>query len=525
MARPITPGDLWRMHRVGQPVPLPDGSAAVVPVSTHDIEANTATTHLHLVADDGATKPLTRGPHTAQFPALSHDGGRLAFARKTEDDGSPQVHVLDLGGGEASPVSDFPLGAGPALWLPDGSGLVVAVPLLRGFPDTEATRQEAARREEDPVRAVVTEDRVYRYWKRWLADGRVHHLFHIYLESGSATDLTPDWDRLLATEPEPEGGFDISPDGSTVAVSCDVAPAPHDRFQFAVHLVSLTGGEIRRATPDALPAQQRRPRFSPDGTTLLYGVQHEQDFYADPIRLTSLDVASGEETALTPTWDRSAGGWEFADDGRIVLHAEDEGRLRMFTLGPQASDPAPVVGEGSWHGPRPAGGVVWCRHESSSRPPEVGVVAGGTPRLVGSFNDALLADLDLGKTADMTVTDSDGAPLHVGIVYPPGFSPDRPWPLVHNVHGGPHGLVSDTWHWRWNTQVFAAAGRVVASVNFHGSTSWGDDFTRSIRGAWGDKPTRDVLAATDHLAGLGFVDEDKMAIAGGSYGGYLVTWL
>jgi dipeptidyl aminopeptidase/acylaminoacyl peptidase len=111
------------------------------------------------------------------------------------------------------------------------------------------------------------------------------------------------------------------------------------------------------------------------------------------------------------------------------------------------------------------------------------------------------------------------------MIYPPGFDPEQKWPLLHNIHGGPHGVTGDLWHPRWNSHVMAAAGYVVAAVNFHGSSSWGNDFARSIQGAWGDKPAFDILAATDHLESLGFVDSDRMAIAGGSYGGYLVSWL
>ena len=107
----------------------------------------------------------------------------------------------------------------------------------------------------------------------------------------------------------------------------------------------------------------------------------------------------------------------------------------------------------------------------------------------------------------------------------PASTAARPWPLVHNIHGGPHGVSGDQWHWRWNTQVFAAAGYVVAAVNFHGSSSWTNEFARGIQGAWGDEPTADVLAATDHLLARGFVDPERLAIAGGSYGGYLVAWL
>ena len=115
--------------------------------------------------------------------------------------------------------------------------------------------------------------------------------------------------------------------------------------------------------------------------------------------------------------------------------------------------------------------------------------------------------------------------MHAFLARPPQAKAGVRYPLVIMIHGGPHGVFGDTFHFRWNAQTFAAPGYVVALVNFHGSTSWGQDFATSIQGAWGDLPAQDILSATDHLLERGFLDEDRMAITGGSYGGYLTTWL
>ena len=412
-----------------------------------------------------------------------------------------------------------------AKWLPDNSGLVLAVPLLQGFASVTATTAELERRDNAPTEPVVTEDRIYRFWKKWLVGGEIHHLFHLDLESGDLRDLTPDLTQLIALD-DPEGVFDISPDGSEVAFAADVAPAPHDRFQFAIHTVAIDNPAPRQLhSSDRLPAQQTRPRYSPDGRHLTYGVQQEQDFYAAQVRLVQLDRTTGEETGLAPDWDRSAGGWEYTTDGDIVLHAADEGSMSVLMLAPGATVPAPIVTEGYAHGPRPTTGALWLRTESPERPAEVAILDDSGIRPVGNFNDATLAELDLGNAGEFTFAGADGTPVQTHIVYPPGFDRSQKWPLVHNIHGGPHNASGGSWHWRWNTQVFAAAGYVVVSVNFHGSDSFGDEFTRSIRGEWGDKPMRDVMAATDHLLKQGFIDEDRMAIVGGSYGGYLVSWI
>jgi dipeptidyl aminopeptidase/acylaminoacyl peptidase len=276
---------------------------------------------------------------------------------------------------------------------------------------------------------------------------------------------------------------------------------------------------------ERLPAQQLRPRYSSDGRYLTYGIQREQDFYAAQIEMVRHDRTSGQGIALAPGWDRSAGGWEYTSDGDLVLHASDGGSMAVFLLAQGANLPARIVSGVYAHGPRPTVGPLWLRTESPEQPPEVTILDEEGVRVVGSFNAANLAELELGSVGEFSFAGADGVAVQTHIVYPPGFDRNRKWPLVHNIHGGPHNASGGQWHWRWNTQAFAAAGYVVVSVNFHGSDSFGDEFTRSIRGAWGDKPMADIMAATDHLLSQGFIDEDRMAVTGGSYGGYLVSWI
>ncbi|MDR9451715.1 MAG: S9 family peptidase, partial [Acidimicrobiia bacterium] len=134
-------------------------------------------------------------------------------------------------------------------------------------------------------------------------------------------------------------------------------------------------------------------------------------------------------------------------------------------------------------------------------------------------------EIHLGDVEEVEFAGADGHPIQAFVVYPPEFDAATTWPLVHKIHGGPHGIFGDFFHFRWNAHAFAAPGYVVAMVNFHGSTSWGQDFAASIHGEWGDKPARDILAATDQLIDRGFIDPGRMAITGGSYGGYLTAWL
>ena len=233
-SRTLTAADLWSMQRVGQPEPAGDGSWAVVPVTSYDIDDNEGRTRLWRIWSDGSSRPLTNPDISSTAPAVAPAGDAVVFVRKHGDADKPQLHIMKLDGGEAECLTDLPLGVAATRWLPDGFGLILAAPLLRGFPSVAATAEELDRRDENPTEPVVTEDRIYRYWRRWLVGGEMHHLFHLDLTSRELVDLTPDLDDLIALD-DTAGVFDVSPDSTEVAFAADVAGTPHDRYRFAVH--------------------------------------------------------------------------------------------------------------------------------------------------------------------------------------------------------------------------------------------------------------------------------------------------
>jgi dipeptidyl aminopeptidase/acylaminoacyl peptidase len=150
---------------------------------------------------------------------------------------------------------------------------------------------------------------------------------------------------------------------------------------------------------------------------------------------------------------------------------------------------------------------------------------GSGERQLDGHNRALLARHALGEVREFEVAGWNGEPVQVFVTYPPGFDPKRKWPLIHTIHGGPHAAHHDGWHFRWNNQVFAGQGYVVAAVNYHGSSGYGQAFLETITGRYGEKEFADVEAATDFLIAQGYVDPDRIAATGGSYGGFMVAYM
>jgi dipeptidyl aminopeptidase/acylaminoacyl peptidase len=518
---PLSAEILWSLGRVG--VPAVAGDTIVVSVTTFNTDTDQGTTVLSQVTDSGLVQ-VTNSDVSSSSPSLSQDGANLAFLRKVGD--NSQLHIMSMHGGEAKQVTDLPLGAGTARWLPDGSGLIFVSGLLKDAPTPKATAALLKERQETNVSARVTEDRMYRYWDTWMTDGSSHHLFHLDFATETLTDLTPDSDYLFAF---PSTGGDAvsftATDGRTAFFSA-VDNTETDQTIPARRLFSvpLSGGTVSEVTRNDLGSDSS-PRLSPDGGTLYFFRTHERDSYATPADVMALNLQTSALTSLTDQWELTPGAMEVdPTTGDVFVTAEQRSRVPLFKV-VAGQNPELVVTDHTLTNPLPNGrGSVVMLRQSFNAPNEVVKITDGTVEALTHVNDEILSSVDFGSIEEMAVTGARGDRVQVFVVNPPG-PVQKKRPLVHMIHGGPHATFGDMWHFRWNAHTFASPGYVVALVNFHGSTSFGHEFTQSIQGAWGDYPTIDIEAATDALIERNVVDPDNMAITGGSYGGYMVAWL
>jgi dipeptidyl aminopeptidase/acylaminoacyl peptidase len=524
-SRPVSGEDLWLMPRVGTPAAFPDGRSLVVPVTRWNLEKNEARTQLFVVpVSGGEPRALTSPDVSAGDPRVSPDGKRLAFTRK-DANGRAQLMLMPLDGGEARKLTDLPLGVYDPRWLPDGTAIVFVAPLIKGHLDAERTAAEIKRRAEDPVKAHVTEERFYRYWDTWLTTGEVPHLFRYDFAREAITDLTPNatvWFDWM----EPGGQYDVSPDGRELALAGSSFDHERSLIVSRIYTVPATGGDLTCLTTGH-PADDLRPRYSPDGRHLVYGMTQDPEFYADRVRLMRVDRATGKHEEWLGNWDGIPMHWEFAADGTLWFEAEQDARARLFAWKGEG-EPKSHTGDGTVMGVAPlAGGKVAFLHQTLAQPTEVHVLGAGgagTTR-VTRFTEDAAALFHTGEVREMVFEGARGANVQMYVVLPPDYEAGKAYPLVHMIHGGPHGTFGDLWHGRWNAQSFASPGYVVALVNFQGSTGFGQDFAQRIQGEWAARPFEDVMRATDLLIAAGLVDESRMAVTGGSYGGYMVAWI
>jgi dipeptidyl aminopeptidase/acylaminoacyl peptidase len=526
--KPLTAEDIWAIQRVGNPVVSPDGKTAAFTVSVYDMEADRSNADIWTVPlAGGPARHLTTNKASDTSPAWSPDGKRIAFVSKREDDKAAQLYVMPVDGGEPERLTDMPLSVSSPKWFPDGARIAFVSSVVAGQETLEATKKAVEAREKSKVKARVTENRLYRYWDHWLTDGEYPRIFVVDVATKKVTDLLPGSKRIFGLD-EGSGSYDISPDGAWIAFEANSAPEPYRVWNPDIFLVPVSGGEPKNLTAGN-PAEDKNPVFSPDGKSLAYGVEKKADGWPDQTRLAVLDLASGTTRVLTENFDNSAGGWSWTADGAtLVFQSEVRGRGNLYAVSARGGAPREIFHGGTAAGARVTrdGRVVFAS-STLSRPTDIAVTGldGKGLRTLTNFNDALVAKLDFGPVEEMTFAGAGGEPVQMFVVFPPGFDPKKKYPLVQLIHGGPVGTFGDVFGYRWNPHAFAAPGYIVAMVNFHGSSSFGHAWIESILGAHPDKPFTDVMKATDFLIAKGYVDENRMAAAGGSYGGFLVDWI
>ncbi len=527
-ARPFTVADLLEQQRVLVPCPSPDGSRVVFVVKQPDLEANGNRLQLwERPLPHGEPRPLTTSGSVNCEPAFSPDGRLLAFTSNRSD--TRQVHLLSMQGGEARQLTKLPGGAWRPVWFPDGKRLLVISSVFADASEDAEVRERIEAAKARRASGRVIDGLMFRHWDSWVED-RVDHIFVVDVETGEARDLTPGpWPAPpLSLSGPPD--FCASPDGESVFFTSVRGEELARSTNVNIWRVSSDGG----APPERLspgPGCNVFPSLSPCGRYLAYCAMARAGYEADRLRLVRLDLHSGELTELCPDFDRMVMGPRWSPDGAwLLFHAEDHGCTRLYRVPAAGGEPQAITQGATDRGEALSadGRDVYFERQSLEAPPELYQVPfeGGEPRALTALNAAQLSRLELSEPEDFSYEGADGLRCHGVLLRPPGFDPQRRYPVVFLIHGGPQGAFGHDFHERWNAPLFAAPGYVVVMLNPRGSTGFGQAMTDAIRGEWGGKCFEDLQRGFDHtLAHYPFCDPERMAAAGASFGGFMVNWI
>ena len=567
--RPLTADDLFAIRMVSDPRVSPDGSSVAYVVTRLDRESDGYLAAIWLVPTTGGEpRQLTAGSARDTTPRWSPDGAEIVFVSNrpgtpgptpkssASDDGQPpenpgkgsprtedaagkranQLWVIRVAGGEARQLTRLPHGASAPAWSPDGRTIAFLAPTAPADdPDTGPDRGD---------RAAVADERVVTRLT-YRADGRgfIDRYAHVWtvpagggepmqLTSGDADDSDLAW----------------SPDGTRIAFIANRTPERDRDQRSLLYDVPAAGGQVRCLTDGQFAFGS--PTYAPDGTRIaVVGTDDPVAGGARNAHLWTVPAGGGSPTNHTRSWDRSFGDagmsdlfvagdvrpvWEGAA-GPLLMLASDRGathvqRVDLATgaVAPATSGPCRVIAF-----QRSSGDGLVVAVGDPTHPFELAVTGGhGTgpsPAMDGRsltrHNAEFLAEVALSPAEELCFpSGGDGQEIHGWLLRPPGATPGGPLrPLIVQIHGGPHAMYG--WAMFHEMQLMAARGYLVLYTNPRGSAGYGEGFTGSTRGRWGESDMPDVIGALDAVLARGEVDPNRVGVTGGSYGGYLTNWI
>lgn len=531
--RPITADDVYNMVSAEDPRISPDGQWIAFVRVTVDRMGNSYNRTIWLVGSSGGSPiQLTRSGKDSS-PRWSPDGKTLAFT--SSRDKKSQLYLLPVFGigAEPRPLTKMPNGANSYSWSADGKWIAFLSPLSADERANEAkneapprdkleAEQRDARRELDEKKRFdprVIERLPYREGTSY-RDGRYQQIYVI------ATDDLDAKPRRLTDLDTDYGPPRWSPDGKTLYAARASDVEADEPWQYStLYQIAVKDGKEKALTGEGF--RNFGPVPSPDGKWIA--------FYRTPVgfggrvnmRLSVIPTKGGDPRDLTMEIDRSLGGlYEWAGDS-LRFTITNAGDVELCKVAPTGGPVEKLVtGLTIDTFTTDAAGNLAFAAATATVPSEIyaQTVKHPSPIQLTHVNQKWLDDVIVQPTHTLRYHSPDGTEIHGWYILPVGYEPGKKYPLAHNVHGGPHIMWGPAekaaWH-EW--QVQAAQGYVVFYCNPRGSDGYGSTFRDGIYGAWGVTDYPDQMAGVDKLIEMGLVDEKRMGISGGSYGGFMVT--
>jgi dipeptidyl aminopeptidase/acylaminoacyl peptidase len=550
--RPVDAKDLLRLTWVADPRIATDGSQVVFVKVTVDAEKDDYVTSIWIVpvparGQHSEPRRLTNGPRDTS-PRWSPDGTRLVFARGGEKDGKPQptqLHLLSFAGGEPKPLTDLPKGAASPVWSPDGK----TIAFLSGTTPEDLDKARRVKKGEKPeresdVRIVTREE-----FRRDNAGYRdVNHPGHLWTLAvpvpGESSGETPAEPRRLTSGPFEEGDPVWSKDSRSIYFLSDRDLESYRRAErSAVYVIPAEGGAIQKVA--GIPGAVMNLALSPDGKRLAF-----RGMLGEPVRsfaqpdLYVADAAPGSEPRnLTAGFDGDVGSglagdqhsprgaarslpiWS-ADQKSILEVAAQRGRANLVWIDVASGKVTSLTQaehEVAAFTASADGSRIAVQIATATNPGDLFLIQSGyEAHQLTSVNGKLFAELEISPPEEFEYTSFDGRKIHGWIQKPAGFREGTKYPVILNIHGGPHAAYGHTFSHEFH--FMAARGYLVFYPNPRGSSSYGSEFGNIIQYRYPGDDYKDLMAGVDELERRGIADPKRLGVTGGSGGGLLTNW-
>jgi dipeptidyl aminopeptidase/acylaminoacyl peptidase len=555
----FTVSELMKVRRIGDPQISPDGATVAFTIGNVDVTSNRTITHIYAVpVTGGPARQITSGDRSHNSPRWSPDGKRLALTT------GGQIWTMKPDGSDRRQVTRISKGANGPVWSPDGRWIAFSTevyPECNGNED--CNKDEDERAENSKVQAKVTDRLLYRHWTEWRTRKRTH-VFLVSSDGGRPQDLTPgDYDSPpYAASTGVDYAF--SPDSREIAVLRNMERVEAISTNSDIFTMPIPGVLSRNSAEELWKSYGERakngvfsnspgsfrdianitaknigydvaPVYTGDGKYILYRSQSTAGFEADRWRIMRYDRRSGETVELTRGFDLQVEEMVVSADNRIVYFtALQRGRSPIFTVPVEpdfrqrvATHVKTLLTGGFYSNLSltPDDRTLVFASSSMTMPNEIFTAEArpdARPVPISSANAPLGF---LQKAEEIEWKGALNQTIHGFLIKPANFDPNRKYPLLVIIHGGPQSAFNDSWGYRWNPQIFANAGYVVFQPNPRGSVGYGQRFIDDISGDWAGKVYTDLMNGVAEAIKRPYIDRKNIGAAGASYGGYMINWI
>jgi dipeptidyl aminopeptidase/acylaminoacyl peptidase len=515
--------DVFDLEWASDPRVSPDGKTIIYVRKSNDIMKDRERSNLWQVSVDGTDhRPLYSGVKSVRSPRWSPNGEKLAFV--SNDTGSQQIHVRWLDNGETALISQLQASPSNLSWSPDGKWLAFTMN-VKAPPETIAetrTKPEGATWAKGPITVTTTQ---YQYDGQGIVEPSYRHVFIVPADGGTARQLTEGnfnhYGSLAWSSNSDQIFFSAyrSDDWELVSDEADI------------YSVSIISKEIKQVTNQ--PGAERSPVMSPNGKLIAFSKKERRPLAYSPDRIAIMNLDGTNIRILTNDLDGDASNILWSSDSGSLYYAYDEQGIRKIgqaTIKGKLSYVIEGLGGTTLGRPYLSGGfhiannTLAFTHGTSDRPANIALIDGNQIEILTALNDDLLSHRKLGAVNEIKYLSSfDGQEIQGWYITPPDFDPTKKYPLILEIHGGPHLAYGP--YFSAELQIMAAAGYVVFYNNYRGSLSYGEDFALLLQYKYSSKEDfADHMSGIDTLIDLGFINDENLFVAGGSAGGIATAY-
>ena len=523
--RAMTIEDMWNMKRISAYDLSPDGRTIAFAATVYSMETNKSNSDIWLIDSDGKNiRPFKNSEVSESSPKFSPDGKTIAYSKKG------QIWISNTDGSDDRQLTDLYTGASGMVWSNDGKFILFVSDVYPDCTTQDCNKEKDEAAEKSPVKAKIITELMYRNFDHWRGDKR-SHLFLYNLDTKESRDLiegsrsdVPPVDLGSAND------YSFSPDGNEIAFTMNTDKVVATSTNNDIFIIKRNGGAPYKLISKS-KGSDTQPVYSPDGKYIAFTSMARAGFEADKKSIVLYNRSTGELKNITEKIDLTAGQITWSPDSKyIYFEAPNEVYNSIYKINVATSKYETVVKENgnTSFTLSPDGKTLYFKKQKSTLPYEIFSVDanGGEQKQLTFVNRDLLSQLEMNPIETFWSDGAKGAKVQSFLVKPPFFDPNKKYPLIFLIHGGPQGHWMDDFHFRWNTQLFASRGYVVVATNPRGSQGYGQKFCDEISRDWGGKVYTDLMNACDYaIKNYKFIDPKNTFAAGASYGGYMINWI